>query len=43
MQGRHRVPELRAEAEAAREAGLPAEFTTETDLPFPVAGAVRVT
>lgn len=43
VQGRHRVPELRAEAEAAREAGLPAEFTAETDLPFPVAGAVRVT
>ncbi|UUU22266.1 FAD-dependent oxidoreductase [Streptomyces sp. DSM 40750] len=37
-----RVPELRAEAEAAREAGLPAEFVTETGLPFPVAGAVRV-
>lgn len=37
-----RVPELRAEAEAAREAGLPAEFVTDTDLPFPVAGAVRV-
>ncbi|MFE0332206.1 FAD-dependent oxidoreductase [Streptomyces sp. NPDC003753] len=37
-----RVSELRAEAEAAREAGLPAEFVTDTDLPFPVAGAVRV-
>ncbi|WP_338898183.1 FAD-dependent oxidoreductase [Streptomyces sp. TG1A-60] len=37
-----RVEELRAEAEAAREAGLPAEFVTETGLPFPVAGAVRV-
>ncbi|MFG2553905.1 FAD-dependent oxidoreductase [Streptomyces sp. NPDC048581] len=37
-----RVGELRAEAEAAREAGLPAEFVTETGLPFPVAGAVRV-
>ena len=34
--------ELRAEAEAAREAGLPAEYVTETGLPFPVAGAVRV-
>ncbi|MFE9309936.1 FAD-dependent oxidoreductase [Streptomyces sp. NPDC020792] len=33
---------LRAEADAAREAGLPAEFVTETDLPFAVAGAVRV-
>ncbi|MEV6804240.1 FAD-dependent oxidoreductase [Streptomyces sp. NPDC051132] len=38
-----RVAEVRAEAEAAREAGLPAAFTTETGLPFPVAGAVRVT
>jgi glycine/D-amino acid oxidase-like deaminating enzyme/nitrite reductase/ring-hydroxylating ferredoxin subunit len=37
-----RVDELRAEADAAREAGLPAEFVTETGLPFPVAGAVRV-
>ncbi|MQM28756.1 FAD-dependent oxidoreductase [Glycomyces albidus] len=33
---------LRDEAEAAREAGLDASFTTETGLPFPVAGAVRV-
>ncbi|MGW5478417.1 FAD-dependent oxidoreductase [Streptomyces sp. NPDC004008] len=38
-----RVPALRAEAEAAREAGLPAEFVTDTELPYPVAGAVRVT
>jgi glycine/D-amino acid oxidase-like deaminating enzyme/nitrite reductase/ring-hydroxylating ferredoxin subunit len=38
-----RVEELRAEAEAAKEAGLPASFVTETGLPFPVAGAVRVT
>ncbi|WP_030663291.1 FAD-dependent oxidoreductase [Streptomyces cellulosae] len=38
-----RVEELRAEARAAREAGLPASFVTETGLPFPVAGAVRVT
>lgn len=37
-----RVPTLRAEAEAAREAGLDASFTTDTGLPFPVAGAVRV-
>jgi glycine/D-amino acid oxidase-like deaminating enzyme/nitrite reductase/ring-hydroxylating ferredoxin subunit len=37
-----RVAELKAEVEAARDAGLPAEFVTETDLPFPVAGAVRV-
>ncbi|MFD7438939.1 FAD-dependent oxidoreductase [Streptomyces sp. NPDC059861] len=41
-QGRRRVPELRAEAEAASEAGLTAGFVTETDLPFPVEGAVRV-
>ncbi|MFJ4877212.1 FAD-dependent oxidoreductase [Streptomyces sp. NPDC088745] len=31
-----------AEAEAARAAGLPATYVTETGLPFPVAGAVRV-
>ncbi|MFI9804371.1 FAD-dependent oxidoreductase [Streptomyces sp. NPDC052301] len=37
-----RVDEVRAEAEAAREAGLSASFTTDTGLPFPVAGAVRV-
>lgn len=37
-----RVGELRAEAAAAREAGLPAEFVKETELPYPVAGAVRV-
>jgi glycine/D-amino acid oxidase-like deaminating enzyme/nitrite reductase/ring-hydroxylating ferredoxin subunit len=37
-----RTDELRAEAAAAREAGLPAEYVTDTDLPFPVAGAVRV-
>lgn len=37
-----RVDEVRAEAEAARDAGLPASFVTETGLPFPVAGAVRV-
>ncbi|MET8679347.1 FAD-dependent oxidoreductase [Streptomyces sp. NPDC004647] len=42
MESAERVGEIRAEAEAAREAGLPASFVTETDLPFPVAGAVRV-
>ncbi|MCI8554663.1 MAG: FAD-dependent oxidoreductase [Clostridiales bacterium] len=31
----------REETEAARELGFPAELTTETGLPFPVAGAVR--
>ncbi|GGY80609.1 FAD-dependent oxidoreductase [Streptomyces omiyaensis] len=36
------VAALRAEAEAARAAGLDASFVTETGLPFPVAGAVRV-
>jgi len=38
-----RAGELRAEADAARAAGLSAEYVTETDLPFPVVGAVRVT
>ncbi|MEU2376750.1 FAD-dependent oxidoreductase [Streptomyces misionensis] len=38
-----RADEVRAEARAARAAGLDASFTTETGLPFPVAGAVRVT
>ncbi|GAA4802716.1 FAD-dependent oxidoreductase [Streptomyces ziwulingensis] len=37
-----RVDEVRAEAAAAKEAGLPASFVTGTGLPFPVAGAVRV-
>jgi glycine/D-amino acid oxidase-like deaminating enzyme/nitrite reductase/ring-hydroxylating ferredoxin subunit len=36
------VKKLRKEAEAARDAGLDASFTTETGLPFDVAGAVRV-
>ncbi|MFJ7065767.1 FAD-dependent oxidoreductase [Streptomyces sp. NPDC101115] len=36
------VDALRAEAEAARAAGLDASFVTETGLPYPVAGAVRV-
>ena len=33
---------LRAETEAVRDAGLEAAFVTDTDLPFPVAGALRV-
>ncbi|MET9337927.1 FAD-dependent oxidoreductase [Nonomuraea sp. NPDC003804] len=33
---------IRDEAEAARQAGLPAEYVTETALPYPVVGAVRV-
>ncbi|MEU9579894.1 FAD-dependent oxidoreductase [Streptomyces chilikensis] len=37
-----RADQVRAEAEAAREAGLPAVFTQVTGLPFPVAGAVRL-
>jgi glycine/D-amino acid oxidase-like deaminating enzyme/nitrite reductase/ring-hydroxylating ferredoxin subunit len=37
-----RKGEIEAEVDAAREAGLPATFTTETELPFPVAGAVRL-
>ncbi|MBT2472904.1 FAD-dependent oxidoreductase [Streptomyces sp. ISL-66] len=36
------VEGLRDEAEAARAAGLDASFVTETDLPYAVAGAVRV-
>jgi glycine/D-amino acid oxidase-like deaminating enzyme/nitrite reductase/ring-hydroxylating ferredoxin subunit len=36
------VAEIEAEVEAATQAGLPATFTTETDLPYPVAGAIRV-
>jgi len=35
------VDALRDEAEAARHLGLPSTFTTATDLPFEVAGAVR--
>lgn len=34
--------EIRAEAEAAQEAGLPASYVTRTGLPFPVHAAVRV-
>lgn len=32
---------IRREAELARQLGLPAHFTTDTELPFPVAAAVR--
>jgi glycine/D-amino acid oxidase-like deaminating enzyme/nitrite reductase/ring-hydroxylating ferredoxin subunit len=42
-QSPERVDDVRAEAEAAREAGLPAEYVTGTGLPYPVEGAVRVT
>ena len=37
----HRA-EVEEEADAARAAGLDAVFTEDTDLPFPVAGAVRL-
>ncbi|MFB4319622.1 FAD-dependent oxidoreductase [Actinomadura sp. 21ATH] len=37
-----RVAALREETEAVREAGLPASFVTDTDLPYEVAGAMRV-
>ena len=36
------VDQVRAEVDAAVEAGLAASFVTETGLPFPVAGAIRV-
>ncbi|MFJ6793943.1 FAD-dependent oxidoreductase [Streptomyces sp. NPDC091268] len=36
------VQALQEETEAARQAGLNATFVTETELPYPVAGAVRV-
>ncbi|HEV7625083.1 MAG TPA: FAD-dependent oxidoreductase [Streptomyces sp.] len=42
VESEHHADEVRAEAEAAREAGLPASFVTETGLPFPVCAAVRV-
>jgi glycine/D-amino acid oxidase-like deaminating enzyme/nitrite reductase/ring-hydroxylating ferredoxin subunit len=42
VESREKVDQIQAEVEAAREAGLPASFVTETDLPFPVAGAIRV-
>lgn len=37
------VTKLREEARAAHSLGLPASFTTKTDLPFKVKGAVRFT
>lgn len=36
------VEKMQAEVEAARKAGLPAEFVTETPLPFKIAGAVKL-
>ena len=38
-----RVDAVRREAEVAAKVGLPATFTTETDLPFDVLGAVQLT
>ena len=35
------LPSIEAEVEAARAVGLPASYSAELDLPFPVAGAVR--
>jgi glycine/D-amino acid oxidase-like deaminating enzyme len=36
------IPGIREEVAAAQRAGLPASFVTETSLPFPVAGAIRI-
>lgn len=36
-----KVQELENEVQAARLCGIPAEFTQDTELPFPVAGAAR--
>ncbi|MFN2464109.1 MAG: FAD-dependent oxidoreductase [Candidatus Dormibacteria bacterium] len=36
------VGQIRAEVAAAQRAGLKAAFTTDTDLPFPIAGAVEL-
>ena len=36
------LQDIRDEVEAARDAGLAASFVTDTGLPFPIAGAVRV-
>jgi glycine/D-amino acid oxidase-like deaminating enzyme/nitrite reductase/ring-hydroxylating ferredoxin subunit len=36
------IPDVEREAGAARRIGLPASLTTDTDLPYPVAAAVRV-
>ncbi|HEX2119476.1 MAG TPA: FAD-dependent oxidoreductase, partial [Acidimicrobiales bacterium] len=36
------VDKIRAEVDAAQRIGLRAEFTTDTDLPYPVEGAIRL-
>jgi glycine/D-amino acid oxidase-like deaminating enzyme/nitrite reductase/ring-hydroxylating ferredoxin subunit len=38
---REHVVDIEREVEAAQRAGLPASYTEETDLPYPVAGAIR--
>ncbi|NGO67745.1 FAD-dependent oxidoreductase [Streptomyces boncukensis] len=42
VESEHHADEIRAEAEAAAQAGLDASFVTGTGLPFPVRAAVRV-
>lgn len=42
VESRDRIDQVRREVEAAQEAGLRASWVTETSLPFPVAGAIRV-
>ena len=37
------IRSIEQETEAARKAGLPASFTTKSTLPFPIAGAVKLT
>jgi glycine/D-amino acid oxidase-like deaminating enzyme/nitrite reductase/ring-hydroxylating ferredoxin subunit len=39
---RDSVEQVQAEVEAAKRAGLPAEFVTESSLPFPIVGAIRI-
>jgi glycine/D-amino acid oxidase-like deaminating enzyme/nitrite reductase/ring-hydroxylating ferredoxin subunit len=36
------LAQVRAEVDAASDAGLAASFVTDSDLPFPIAGAIRV-
>jgi glycine/D-amino acid oxidase-like deaminating enzyme/nitrite reductase/ring-hydroxylating ferredoxin subunit len=38
---RESLRDIEREVEAAQRAGLPASYTEETDLPYPVAGAIR--
>ena len=38
---RERLGDIEKEVDAAQRAGLPASYTEETDLPYPVAGAIR--